>query len=208
MVDYITIQDRAHLHKATTELLKLLVERVKANGQDVNLTSMLLKRVWKAALRCPGFTPVMKDDIVYLAGLDGQTVRDYHIPPFADEWVHLFTIGVKASAPPDLIMVSQIDGIEPVPRIAQTPADVNLLQWYIAQIREATESRKPKMSLAEQSALGEEVGHKAQIFGDIEPWIGHEKSVLGTMTLGQVAKIEWAAIERILRLALTRKLQG
>jgi hypothetical protein len=29
------------------------------------------------------------------------------------------------------------------------------LQWYIAIIREATEARKPKLSLAEQAASGE-----------------------------------------------------
>ena len=57
MVDYITIEDRNLLFNATIDLLKLLLERVNNERDDVNLTQMLLKRVWRAALRCAGFTP-------------------------------------------------------------------------------------------------------------------------------------------------------
>jgi hypothetical protein len=105
MVDHITIQDRALVHKATIELLTLLVDRVKANCEDVNLTTMLLKRVWKAALRCPVFSPVMKDDIVYIVGIDLQTAKDYNVPPFAADWQHIYTIGIKAGTPTDVVLV-------------------------------------------------------------------------------------------------------
>lgn len=106
MVDSITIQDRALLHKATVDLLTLLVDRVNSNSEDVNLTNMLLKRVWKAALKCPGFTPVMKDDIVYIAGIDEQTAKEHGVAPFASGWRDIYTIGPKVDAPHDLILVS------------------------------------------------------------------------------------------------------
>lgn len=69
------------------------------------MTSMLLKRVWKAALKCPGFTPVMKDDIVFIAGVDDQTAKEHGHAPFAAGWDRLYTIGPKADAPHDLILV-------------------------------------------------------------------------------------------------------
>lgn len=112
MVDFISIQDRALLHKATIDLLTLLVDRVNnGDGQDTHLTSMLLKRVWKAALKCPGFTPVMKDDIVFIVGIDDQTAKEYGVAPFADGWTKLFTIGAKADAPHDLILARLIPSL-------------------------------------------------------------------------------------------------
>lgn len=47
-----------------------------------------------------------------------------------------------------------------------------------------------------------------RLFGDLDRYINHNKNVLHKMTLGQVAKAEWAAFERILRMALTPALEG
>ncbi|RAL59057.1 hypothetical protein DID88_008975 [Monilinia fructigena] len=64
MVDYITCLDRELLYKATLQLLRLLVERVDNNDDPINLNAQLLKRVWRTALKCEGFSPCMKDNIV------------------------------------------------------------------------------------------------------------------------------------------------
>jgi hypothetical protein len=107
MVEYITIEDRNMLHETTKSLLALLVERVNSHeDQNVNMNSMLLKRVWRAALRCPGFTPSMKDDIVYIAGLSDQTAIEYGLAPHASFWNKLWCIGPKPNVPVDVILVS------------------------------------------------------------------------------------------------------
>lgn len=105
MVDYITIEDRNLLHTTTKKMLEILIERVN-NDDDINLNKMLLKRVWRTALTCPGFTPSMKDDIVCIAGLDDRTAIEFGLAPYASFWNKLWTIGPKRDAPVDLLLVS------------------------------------------------------------------------------------------------------
>jgi hypothetical protein len=81
------------------------------------------------------------------------------------------------------------------------------LQWYIAQIREAADSRKPKLSLAEQAVSGNAT-HPAGLFGDIKSYIKHDMRILFKMTLAESAKAEWKAIEDLLRMSLTPALEG
>jgi hypothetical protein len=106
MVDHITIEDRNQLHSATKDLLSMLVERVQNERDPVNLTHMLLRRVCRAALKCPGFTPVMKDDVVFIGGVDDRVAMDAGVPPFAPQWGDLWTIGPKPNVPSDLLLVS------------------------------------------------------------------------------------------------------
>jgi hypothetical protein len=108
MVDFITIEDRNLLHRATVDLLRILIDRVAANNEDIHLNSMLLKRVWKAALKCPGFTPAQKDDIVFYAGLDDQVALEHGMAPYASYWKVLWCIGPKPNAPMDMILVSSL----------------------------------------------------------------------------------------------------
>jgi hypothetical protein len=106
MVDYITIEDRNLLHQATKDLLSMLVERVQNERDPVNLTQMLLKRVCRAALKCPGFTPVMKDDIVFIGGIEDSVAVEAGVPPYAHEWGTFWTIGPKPGVPNDVLLVS------------------------------------------------------------------------------------------------------
>lgn len=106
MVDFITIEDRNLLHKATVDLIHLLKERLENNEIDVNITPMLYKRVWRAALKCPGFSPTMKDDIVFKISIDSNMCYELGLPPYADHWKDLWTIGMKPGAPHDLVLVS------------------------------------------------------------------------------------------------------
>jgi hypothetical protein len=108
MVDNITIEDRNLLHKATKDMLYLLIDRVNSDDQNgnININTMLLKRVWRAALRCPGFTPAMKDDFVYIVGLDDRTAIQFGMAPYASHWKYLWTIGPKPKVPADVLLVS------------------------------------------------------------------------------------------------------
>jgi hypothetical protein len=105
MVDHITIEDRSLLHKATIDLLRLLQEKIENETDPVNLNQMLFKRVWRAALKCPGFTPVQKDDVVFICGIDDRTALELGVAPYAVWWKPLFTIGHKPEVPADTLMV-------------------------------------------------------------------------------------------------------
>jgi len=108
MVEYITMKERQILYDTTFELLELLLDRVNNEEPDINLNHMLLKRVWKAALKCPGFTPTMKDNIVVLCHVDETIAREMGMAPYAALWKDLWAIGAKAGAPSDLALVSLI----------------------------------------------------------------------------------------------------
>ncbi|KAH8811397.1 hypothetical protein F5884DRAFT_671620 [Xylogone sp. PMI_703] len=176
MVDHITIDERNRIHHATKELVALLVNHIERYPEDLCLTPQLLKRVWKAALRCPGFTPAMKDDIVYLCRIDDDTARLYGVPPYAPYWKYLWTIGAKPNVPDDLLL------------------------WYITIIREHTQP-KTQLSLAEQAAREDPDCNAVKLFGDLEKHIQYGKD-FSEQTLGVVARAEWAAIEKVLREAL------
>ncbi|KAH8597719.1 hypothetical protein B0O99DRAFT_507229 [Bisporella sp. PMI_857] len=183
MVDNITIEDRNLLYNATMALLNLLMERINNNTDPLNLNNMLLKRVWRAALKCCGFTPTMKDNIVCTCNIDESFAREIGIAPYASYWKDLWTIGAKPNTPSDLVL------------------------WYVTLIREATETEKKTLSLAEQAASGD-VSKEIKLFGDIRKYIGHDSKELAHMTLAQVAQKEWAAIELLLRRALTPAIEG
>lgn len=111
MVDYITIEDRQLLHEATIKLIYLLRGKLEDNEQngaviDTNMSRMLFKRLWRAALKCRGFSPSQKDDIIVAAGLDTQISIDHDVPPYAAEWKYLFALGPKPGVPYDMVFVS------------------------------------------------------------------------------------------------------
>lgn len=178
MVDHITIDARNQLYQATFDMIRILIQRLQqGDPEDVLLTNMLFKRLWKAALKCPGFSPTMKDSIIVICGLDDSHVRENGIPPYAADWNHLWAIGSKPNAPRDLVM------------------------WYIGVIREASQASKQQMTLAQQARTTEDPNdHK--LFGELKQKIGHDGKRLASMTLAEVAEKEWAALEELLRIGI------
>ena len=106
MVDYINVQDKIRLFQTTKTLVLYLIDRVKNQPHDLHLTPMLLRRVWRAAINCPGFTQVNKDEIVFYAEVHPQIALELGVVPYADRWQCLWTIGPKPGCPLDLLMVS------------------------------------------------------------------------------------------------------
>ena len=80
------------------------------------------------------------------------------------------------------------------------------LQWYIAIIREHLDRKKQYVSLAERAARHDQ-DELPKLFGDLDKLIERPKD-WWFMTMGQVAKFEWTAIEQVLREALTPALEG
>jgi hypothetical protein len=197
MVEYITIEDRNLLHEVTLKLIVLLQEKLQEVQHDSNLTPMLFRRVCKAALKCPGFSPAQKDDIVVLAGLDERIAAEYGVPPLAADWKYIFTLAPKPGFPLDIVFVS----LAPPPAVKKNMF-TNTPQYYAALIREATE-KKQHLTLAEKAAKGVE-DTQPKLFGELGVYVGlpHNHDTFIHMSLGQVGAKEWAGIEQVLRQAL------
>ncbi|KAL2069036.1 hypothetical protein VTL71DRAFT_15374 [Oculimacula yallundae] len=179
MVDVITIDDRNQLFKVTLHLIELLQERIASEHENINLTTVLLKRVWRAALKCPGFSPAMKDDIVWKCSIDPQVASEAGVPDYAAYWSGLWTIGPKPGVPTDLVL------------------------YYAAIIRE-TVGTQAEMTLAQKAATGHQ-SPEASLFGELIKLVDLPKNQkeFKDLTLAQCATAEWAAIEQALRRALT-----
>lgn len=106
MVENITLLDRQLLYKATMDLIKLLVNLIERKENPLSLTTQLLKRVWRTALKCEGFSPCMKDNIVFELNIDPQIALELGVPPQADLWSYVWTIGPRKDVAYDLVQVS------------------------------------------------------------------------------------------------------
>lgn len=69
------------------------------------LNEKLLKRVVRAAMGCPGFSPLMKDNIAFISSLDEHQVTEYGVPAYANRWRHIYTIVPNPGVPADVIDV-------------------------------------------------------------------------------------------------------
>ena len=79
-------------------------------------------------------------------------------------------------------------------------------QWYIAIIREHLDRKKQYVPLAERAARNE-ANELPKLFGDLDKLIERPEG-WWYMTLAQVARFEWTAIEEVLREILTPALEG
>lgn len=103
----VTVQQRHAMHKATCDLLRILVCSIRDKRDEVNLTTRLLKRVVTAAMRCEGFSVAQKDDIAYLVDMSDMEQRAFGQPRFAESWRHLYVLVPKTGVPLDVIEVSR-----------------------------------------------------------------------------------------------------
>ncbi|KAL3426528.1 hypothetical protein PVAG01_00037 [Phlyctema vagabunda] len=197
MVDYITIEDRERLVEVMTVMVAKLNDRIM-NGDDINLNVMLLRRVVKAAVNCPGLTPTQKDNVCMVAGYDDTTILQFGVPHRSHNWGVFWTLAPKPDFADDMVM-----------------------QWYINKLREAANKDHP-LSLSEQAGLStdpEDI-HQRDAYGIfydfkriLAPALFNEllpdrvdlprsRTRILKATLAQVGALEWAVIERTLRSVL------
>lgn len=105
MTDCITLSQRAAMFQATRDLLRLLLKSLDRGDDPVTLNTQLLRRVAKAAMECPGFTTLMKDDVAFLVGMADGEQRLYGQPPFASSWRHQYALVPKPGMPLDVVEV-------------------------------------------------------------------------------------------------------
>ncbi|KAK2006987.1 hypothetical protein LZ32DRAFT_667893 [Colletotrichum eremochloae] len=180
MKAHVTVQQRYAIHKATCDLIRILVSSIQDKRDELNLTHRLLKRVVNAAMRCEGFSALQKDDIAYLVGMDEMEQRAFGQPRFAEAWRHLYVLVPKTGIPLDVI------------------------EWYIAIIREET-VRYLEMQSFQDKIQTRAVGNETDAyFGFFWRELNHPAGPdFDAMTLSQLAMHEYQTMESIIRRALT-----
>lgn len=191
MSHLITIRQRHAIYHAIYKLLGLLINKIKnhrekvlSSGQkfreDPIMNEQLKKRLVRAAMLCPGFSVLQKDNIACLAEMPESQERGFNQPRFPENWNHAQAICPKPGIPLDV------------------------LEWYIAIIREETTrffSRRPIKERSEMEALAKDL--KRHYFGYLWSEIGYPSGPdFDEMTLRDAAMKELSAIERVLKRAL------
>ncbi|TQW01121.1 RNA recognition, RNP-1 [Cordyceps javanica] len=181
MTDCITVGQRSAMFQATCDLLRLLLKSLDKNDDPVNLNKQLLRRVTKAAMECPGFTAIMKDDVAWIVGMSEGEQRIYGQPRFANSWRHQYALVPKPGMPLDVV------------------------EWYIAAIREQTMrdvfARPPVERRSIQDKALATDGYWGYFWAELDHPTG---AGFDAMTLAHVAQVEFAVIEAILARSFSR----
>jgi hypothetical protein len=185
MTDYITVRQRYAVYSATYRLVTHLAQTLQRHDRthETVINEQLLKRLVTAAMLCPGFTVVQKDNIAAAANLDESRTRLFNQPRFADLWTHLYALCPKPG----------------------TPLDV--LEWYIAILREETTRSVLRKSIQERTQI-QAIGNQTELyFGYLWYELGFPPGKqFDNLSLREVARRELEAMERILRRALPKHL--
>ncbi|RYP02982.1 hypothetical protein DL764_005468 [Monosporascus ibericus] len=180
---YITIKQRNRMYETVMELIKLLKKQVWDGRHADRLTRQLLDRLVKAAMLCPGFTVLMKDNIAELVGMDeARARRDFNQPRFANLWRHQYATSPKPGVPLDV------------------------LEYYIALVREETQRRVDEMPISDKQRIQEVSQCTDEYWGYF--WLEVDYPVgpaFDDMTLAEAARRELSTIEAILRRAVSRQ---
>ncbi|KAM7205678.1 hypothetical protein V8F33_001004 [Rhypophila sp. PSN 637] len=194
MSDKITIRQRWAVYNATYRLLELMMLSIRRHHelqlsqgrppiQHDTINEQLQKRLLRAAMLCPGFTVLQKDNIAYLVNMSDQQQRGFNQPRFPEMWIHEQAICPKPGVPLDV------------------------LEWYIAIIRDETTRSVNDTDLTERTRIQEVAGKlSTNYFGFLWYEIGYpDGPEFDQMTLHEAAMKELSAIERILKRALPYK---
>lgn len=181
MSSHITVRQRHAVYYATERLVMLLIQALQRDNRhhETIINEQLLKRLVTAAMLCPGFSAVQKDNIALIAHMGEERARMFNQPRFADMWTHLYALCPKPGIPLDV------------------------LEWYIAVIREESIRFVYSKPLNEQSDIEAKGLETNLYFG----YMWHEMDLpsgkdFDKLTLRELARRELAAMERALRRAL------
>ncbi|RKF58256.1 hypothetical protein OnM2_068056 [Erysiphe neolycopersici] len=83
-----------------------LKHHIKTGLDNIHLTPLLYKRVYRAGLRCQGFSPAQRNKIALIANLAPEQTQEFGLPPYASCWKRLWAIGIRTGTPNDLTMES------------------------------------------------------------------------------------------------------
>ncbi|KAK3905536.1 hypothetical protein C8A05DRAFT_12655 [Staphylotrichum tortipilum] len=181
MADHITLRQRYAVYDTTINLVRLLKQTLQRDNRfhETTLNPQLLKRLVTAAMLCPGFTVLQKDNIAVVSEMDQEQARMFNQPRFPEEWVHLHGICPKPGMP------------------------IDVLEWYISLIREETTRYVHGRHIVERNEI-QRTGHYTSLyFGYIWYEIGLPRGKeLDNLSLHDLALREMEIIERIISRAI------
>ncbi|PSS03298.1 hypothetical protein BD289DRAFT_359294 [Coniella lustricola] len=179
MTECITTKQRHAVYSACVALLRHLQFTMRDRKDEGFLNQQLYRRLWTSAMLCHGFTVTMKDSIAFIVDLNEQQMREFNMPRFGNMWIHTYTMVPKPGAPLDVI------------------------EWYIAVIREES-SRTVDQSLPNiQAEIHRESQHTSLYWGYFFKELDRPYGpAFDNMTLADMANREFAAVATILRRAL------
>lgn len=181
MSSHITLRQRHAVYNATERLVMLLVQTLQLDNlpqHETTVNEQLLKRLVTAAMLCPGFSVVQKDNIALMARLDEGRARAFNQPRFADMWTHLHALCPRPGIPLDV------------------------LEWYIAVVREDTARCVARRPLNEQADIAARGAQTCLYFGYMWAELNLPSGpAFDSLTLHELARRELAALERALRRA-------
>lgn len=108
MTELITLRQRHAIYNACFSLIRLLSSAIAHGRHEEILNEPLRKRLVHAAMTCPGFTVVQKDNIATIVDMSESRRLEYGLPRFASSWLHLYALSPKANFPLDMIEVSDL----------------------------------------------------------------------------------------------------
>ena len=181
--DRVTVYQRWAVYNATIRLIELLRNTIERNDRDshIALDQRLLKRLVNAAMLCPGFSVLQKDNIAFTAGMDEMKQREFNQPRFPDLWTHQLSVCPKPGVPLDV------------------------LEWYIAIIREETTRFVHLKPVSERTDIMNKANKMDNngYFGFLWHAIGFPTGEeYDNMTLKQAMEKEMGAIEDSIKRAL------
>ncbi|KAK3695588.1 hypothetical protein B0T22DRAFT_438552 [Podospora appendiculata] len=178
---HITIRQRHAVYSATLRLMNLLISALGRpnRNNEATINERLLKRLVTAAMLCPGFSVVQKDNIAVTVGLSDSQQAEFNQPRFPDLWKYQQTLCPKPGVPHDV------------------------LEWYISVIREETTRFVNRKPISERSSI--EAMNKTganDYFGYLWYKIGFPSGKqFDDMSLQAACALELGAIERVLQRA-------
>ncbi|KAH9905326.1 hypothetical protein F4778DRAFT_779668 [Xylariomycetidae sp. FL2044] len=175
----ITIATRSHIYESYFLLLKTMVQFLAKNPNHARVTPELLKRMVTAAMLCPGFTCLQKDNVAHLVGMPDLDARQFNLPRFPGLWRHLYAVGPKPGRPLDV------------------------LEWYIAVIREETNECVGCLNMIQKQRFQSKMSQTSDYWGyfwkELDYPVGPD---FDTMTLAQAYEKELGTIEKIIKRAM------
>jgi len=185
MSDHITIRQRWAVYNVTCKLLQHIretIRRPRTLGQESTINQQLQKRLLEAAMMCPGFSVTQKDNLAYMMDMPDSKQHDFNQPRFPELWTFEQAICPKPGFPLDL------------------------LEWYIAIIREETIRTVNRKPINERSKIETDARKVSSLyFGHLWYEIGYPKGAdFDDMTLHKAAALELSAMERVLQRGLPK----
>lgn len=181
MSKHITVRQRFAVYQAAERLIMKLKENMKRSNCHLMLNEQLLKRLTQAAMMCPGFSVVQKDNIAALVGMDDAKASMFNQPRLAFEWTHIHTLCPRPGLP------------------------IDLLEWYISFIREESRRHLATLSVRKRQEVEDAAKEVSEYFGvywaELNLPVGEK---FDDMTLRELADCELETIQAILSRILRR----